>query len=1745
MKKNRQIQAFFLAAALTASTLPGGAALAAAPDDSAIHYLTREQLAPGVVYSEEDHVSFGGCTVTGPNLTYEPHRVRMNHLSIDPGADGVRISSARAEDTVNARENIREMAERETAKGNNVVAAINADPYDMDYGINCGIQVQNGDIIISEPTVGYTTNTAPAFFVDDSGAHIDALRTVIDVTAEGYAAAVTTLNRNSFGSWYEDPAKLTSDTLRLYTSNITSDNTMTHYRTETNPIPGEHAFALLRLRDFSGALHAGTTYTGTVQEVFENDGFSIPEDCVVLAGYAGDTAGVAALTAGEEVTVTGNLYTGSYTTDQDGRIEERGDLADSVTTAVNGYHLLAKDGVISTGMVENGGTDLNARTVIGITADGKVEILCANKPGSPKIDASLTTGACFKEIAEYMMGTLNCVDVLNMDGGGSTEMVARRAGSEALSTVSYPSDNGTSRIVSNSLLVISDAARTSEVGQVVVDSDITIYQGSRYGFSCRLTDQSGSAMSSDGYSLVWQAEKGSIAQNGAYTAPAESGMDTVKATVNGVSGTAQIQVVGADAIASVGLSDMGTVALKQGDSHPFALAARTSTGTAIIIDPALAEWTLSGDIGTLDENGILTVTASTGEGTVTCRFLDQTYTAAVVIGLDEQIIDDFEGGAHRACGYESSSKYIYPKHPVYWGGDTESAMIGVETDPSKVKSGEQSLYLVYDTTDWPMTPSGARATNGTLSVYPFWDDTSAGYGQGDSWTEEDRAALQEQYTAKAMPRKFGLWVYSGDEDGDGVSDNYDCMSTFTFKVGPSQKNASIKITPTEHMDWVGWKWLEFDIPESWSMPITFNYFMVSNINKALPISQNYRTTLMFDDLKYIYTDTAQDNDGPVFSNTAPDAGGIYKNQFTFTTTITDAASSVDPNAISVTVNGKKFTDYTYDSATGVLSFAKTGLTDQEVLRVIVKARDTKGNESVPYIDRTYTVDLAEDITPPVISNVTPTRKAVVRIPSPRIGFRLTDTKSGVDPDSVTVTLDGKAVPVYYDASTGWGYAQPDFSLESGDFSLTVMAADKSGNAMEAYSDTLTLQPIAQPRDPDNFAISVVPDTQGNAYTEKIYQRVQVQDTDFVLHLGDIVDGVGENEYVAGKNYLDGIGKPYLTIPGNHEGGAGNLNYYMEYFGSPTYTFDYGCTRLIALNAAYNQSISATDSTQYHYLEEMLAGSAAKNIVVYDHVVTRDHYSTEHNMTAEEAEQFESILTAYKAAHPDVTVTVLFGHLHTLDSWEVGSVQYIIGGNAAGKGYVTADEGNLLGSGILKVSGGRAQYVYEPMPTKVYIKNEAMTGSRMTAVEGASVPLNLYGDFREAAAVSSASVNYVTRIDDDELVNIQWTSSAPEVASVDQNGVVTVHASAGQAVVTATCGGKTSSVTIQAADQGNLQVSKLELSVPEGIRQGDTFQVTVVATDPYGSKVALKLSGSMLRAEPASAVTIHEDGSLTANSGGNVTLTAAVGSKTVQAVARVSERYSESSSDSDIYSIHCETDEAGNGTVTVNKSSASEGAVVLVTVIPDSGCVLDTLTVTGAGGRKIPVSPNPDGTWSFRMPGSRVTVTAAFRANEPDWQNPFTDVDENNMFFGAIASAVQRGLFNGTSATTFSPDVTMSREMLWMVLGRLSGQSPADMQAARAWAMERGITDGSNPQAPASRQQMVTILWRLAGSPEPSGTLEAYSDADSVADYARSAMAWAVENGILNGANGVLMPDSPATRGQAAAFILRYSQSTEK
>ena len=1420
-----RLSALTLSAAMVLSVFAGTTQTVQAKEN--VNYLANENLAPGIHYSEEDITGYG---------TTGDRRVRMNHLSIDPSAEGVSFSTARAEDTINARENILNQALRDVYQGVNVVASVNADAYNMDYGLNLGIQVRDGALLVSQPDNRYTTDT-PAFFVDGDGkAHIDSLRAEADITVgDGYTKTVGDINRN-FGTHHDDPNATAFDTLRIYTSQLTSDATMTLYQAE-NMADAKRAYALIRLDGFDGDLQLGETYTGTVESVSEEEGFSIPEDCIVLAGYYGDAEGVKQLEQGAAVSFTCNLYTGAYT-EENGVLTDRGTECNDVTAAVNGFHLLAKDGQVNTSVVNaQVGADVNARTVIGITADGKVEILCVNKPGT-NFSSELTTGTTFSEITDYMMEELGCVDILNMDGGGSTEMTARRAGSDSLETVSYPSD-GSSRLVSNSLLIISDAPRSADVAQVLVDGSSSLYPGSSADYSVRLTDSSGNALDSADYSVLWSAEKGTIDETGHYTAPNEAGVDQITATVNGVEGSAQVTVVDLSGVTSLALNASGTVALKKGDTYQFGFNATKADGQKVEIAPELAKWSLSGDpIGTLDEKGLLTVTAETGEAKVSCVFMDKTYTATVVIGLDEQIIDDFEGDER---AYHISSRIVYPNHPSYQGGDSFN-MVGTTSD--QAKNGNKSLYWVYDTKDW------TRQSNGTLYYWADWDT----YNNSTGWTKEEQEAMLSRYRAKARPKKFGLWIYSGDENNDGKSDNYNCMMMANFYVndgtwlddngtahydgadGGKIQSKSIKLTPTEKMDWIGWKYFEFDVPEDWPMPITFNNLWMSNINKSSE-QANYRTTIRMDDMKWIYTDAEQDLQGPTFSETAPQAGGLVTDKLDFSTVITDE-SGVKADTISITVNGEAVTDYTFDEETGKLSFTKAGLKDKESYRVIVKAQDTKGNESVPYVDNTYTVDLSADQEAPTISNVTPASgcKTPVQIPSPRIGFKLSDAKSGVRADSIRVTLDGKEISdVYMDEATGWGYAQPDFELADGTkkAEITIDAADQAGNAMKTYRDTVQVSLISQPKDTKNYSISVIPDTQGNAYSDRIYPMAAKSDSELVIQLGDIVDNVKEEEFKEGKKWADSMKKPYLVAAGNHEGGNLDLDLYNEYFGSPTYSFRYGSTLIIMLNSAFKQSIEESDPTQYRFLERELEKNTLPNVYVINHVVAEDHFNTQHNMTEAECAKFENLLGAYKAKHPEVNVNAVFGHLHTLETWERQGVNYIIGGNGAGKGYVTQEQGNILGIGEIKVTNGKASYDFTPLLTKVYLRSAAMRGGKLLLAKGGSAQINVYGDFREKASVDS----YMTQINDNKAVQILWSSSDEAVASVSDTGVVTVHGD-GEAVITAECGGKKASFTVKSQDMKDVVVKKLELTLEGDIYKGADVTPVVTATDVYGSIIQL-------------------------------------------------------------------------------------------------------------------------------------------------------------------------------------------------------------------------------------------------------------------------------------------------------------------
>ena len=178
-------------------------------------------------------------------------------------------------------------------------------------------------------------------------------------------------------------------------------------------------------------------------------------------------------------------------------------------------------------------------------------------------------------------------------------------------------------------------------------------------------------------------------------------------------------------------------------------------------------------------------------------------------------------------------------------------------------------------------------------------------------------------------------------------------------------------------------------------------------------------------------------------------------------------------------------------------------------------------------------------------------------------------------------------------------------------------------------------------------------------------------------------------------------------------------------------------------------------------------------------------------------------------------------------------------------------------------------------------------------------------------------------------------------------------------------------------------------------------------------------------------------------------------------------------------------------------------------------------------------------------GVVLTLDGSATVKIVDNAKTFVDIHPvNHWAKNAVDFVVARGMFAGTSETTFSPNSYMTRAMLMTVLARLDGVDTSGgsvwYEKGMEWAKANGVSDGSNPDAPITREQLATMLWRYAGSPESSHSLDGYTDADEISGYALEAMRWANENGIINGyGNGLLGVKDNATRAQVAQMLMNF------
>ena len=260
------------------------------------------------------------------------------------------------------------------------------------------------------------------------------------------------------------------------------------------------------------------------------------------------------------------------------------------------------------------------------------------------------------------------------------------------------------------------------------------------------------------------------------------------------------------------------------------------------------------------------------------------------------------------------------------------------------------------------------------------------------------------------------------------------------------------------------------------------------------------------------------------------------------------------------------------------------------------------------------------------------------------------------------------------------------------------------------------------------------------------------------------------------------------------------------------------------------------------------------------------------------------------------------------------------------------------------------------------------------------------------------------------------------------------------------------------------------------------------------------------------------------------------------------------------SIAISVDKTEHGRVTVSADSAAVGDTVTITVTPDKGYTFEIITVTDSKGNELQLTGKGDGKYTFTMPSGKVEIKATFM-DDNTMLNFFVDVPADNYYYDAVLWAAEKEIVGGTDAVHFSPDADCTRGQLVTFLWRAArkpavnyAMSFSDVSAdayyteAVRWAASLGIVGGYGDgrfgvSDPIAREQMAVMLYRFAKAQGMDTTqggmaVREFDDFEQVSAYAGEAMAWAVNTGILKGADNKLMPETPCTRAQIVTMLYR-------
>ncbi len=477
---------------------------------------------------------------------------------------------------------------------------------------------------------------------------------------------------------------------------------------------------------------------------------------------------------------------------------------------------------------------------------------------------------------------------------------------------------------------------------------------------------------------------------------------------------------------------------------------------------------------------------------------------------------------------------------------------------------------------------------------------------------------------------------------------------------------------------------------------------------------------------------------------------------------------------------------------------------------------------------------------------------------------------------------------------------------------------------------------------------------------------------------------------------------------------------------------------------------------------------------------------------------------------------------------------------------TADANNFTVSEpyqLKKQTEYNGTYIYAFIP----VTSVTLDPTEMTIEKGKTANLT--------ATISPANAS-------NQRVNWAFSEKGIVFVSGDNIGTRTVAGvTEGTTTITATVDGKTAScevtVTPKAIPVESITLNKTELSLVKGATE--TLTATVLPTTATDKAVTWESSDT--------AVATVKDGIVTAVAAGKATITAKAGEKTATCAVTVTNPSNSGSSSgggggsTPRYAVTV-PDKTENGSLSVTPKNAKKGSDVTITATPDKGYEVGDIVAKDAKGNKLTLKDNGDGTYTFTMPASKVTIEATFAEKQADEpvapEKLFADVSADEYYYEAVKWASENGVTGGIGENLFGAKLPCTRAQIVTFLWRAAGSpEPKGMSGfvdvsadayyakAVAWAVEEGIVSGTSattfsPDAVCTRAQSVAFLYRAFG--EKVNKAAGFSDVSADAYYA-DAVAWAVKNGVASGIGGGLFaPDQDCARGQIVAFLYRAYQN---